>query len=87
MAKIAASRGKPRGFAVIDAEEAASLLAPESVRLLPGVGVAVARKLETIGITRLGQLQALQDRDVMRTFGDDGLGLIRRARGEGHTPR
>jgi DNA polymerase-4 len=54
MAKIAASRGKPRGFTVIDAEEAASLLAPESVRLLPGVGAALARKLETIGITRLG---------------------------------
>ncbi len=82
MAKIAASRGKPRGFTVIDAEEAASLLAPESVRLLPGVGAALARKLETIGITRLGQLQALQDRDAMRKLGDDGPGLVRRARGE-----
>ena len=36
MAKIAAGRGKPRGFTVIDAEEAAALLAPEPVRLLPG---------------------------------------------------
>jgi DNA polymerase-4 len=82
MAKIAASRGKPRGFTVIDTEEAASLLAPESVRLLPGVGAALARKLESIGITRLGQLQALQDRDAMRKLGDDGPALIRRARGE-----
>jgi DNA polymerase IV len=82
MAKIAASRGKPRGFTVIDAEEAASLLAPESVRLLPGVGAALARKLESIGITRLGQLQALQDRDAMRKLGDDGPALVRRARGE-----
>jgi DNA polymerase IV len=82
MAKIAASRGKPRGFTVIDAEEAASLLAPESVRSLPGVGAALARKLETIGITRLGQLQALQDRDAMRKLGEDGAALIRRARGE-----
>jgi DNA polymerase IV len=82
MAKIAAGRGKPRGFTVIDAEEAASLLAPESVRLLPGVGAALARKLETIGITRLGQLQALLDRDAIRKLGDDGPALIRRARGE-----
>jgi DNA polymerase IV len=82
MAKIAAGWGKPRGFTVIDAEEAVSLLAPESVRLLPGVGAALARKLETIGITRLGQLQALQDRDVMRKLGDDGPTLIRRARGQ-----
>ena len=82
MAKIAAGWGKPRGFTVIDAEEAVSLLAPESVRLLPGVGAALARKLETIGITRLGQLQALQDRVAMRKLGDDGPALIRRARGE-----
>src|SRR5271165_3155694 len=82
MAKIAAGRGKPRGFTVIDAGEAASLLAPESVRLLPGVGAALARKLETIGITRLGQLQALPDRDAVRKLGDDGPALVRRARGE-----
>src|SRR5271165_5731885 len=82
MAKIAAGRGKPRGFTVIDAEETAALLAPEPVRLLPGVGAALARKLETIGISRLGQLQALQDRDAMRKLGDDGPALIRRARGQ-----
>ncbi|WP_158928722.1 DNA polymerase IV [Acidisphaera sp. S103] len=82
MAKIAAGRGKPRGFTVIGSEEAAALLAPESVRLLPGVGAALARKLETLGITRLGQLQALPDRDALRKLGDDGPGLVRRARGE-----
>jgi DNA polymerase-4 len=84
MAKIAAGRGKPRGFTVIDAEEAASLLAPESVRLLPGVGAALARKLETLGITRLGQLQALPERDAVKKLGDDGPALVRRARGEDH---
>jgi DNA polymerase-4 len=82
MAKIAAGRGKPRGFTVIDAGEAASVLAPESVRLLPGVGVALARKLETLGITRLGQLQALPEREAARRLGDDGPFLVRRARGE-----
>jgi DNA polymerase-4 len=82
LAKIAAGRGKPRGFTVIDAAEAASLLAPEPVRLLPGVGAALARKLETLGITRLGQLQALAERDAARKLGDDGPALVRRARGE-----
>jgi DNA polymerase-4 len=82
LAKIAAGRGKPRGFTVIDAAEAASLLAPESVRLLPGIGAALARKLETLGITRLGQLQALAERDAARQLGDDGPALVRRARGE-----
>ncbi len=82
MGKIAAGREKPRGFTVIDAEEAPGLLAPESVRLLPGVGAAQARRLEALGITRLGHLQALSDKDAVRRLGDDGLSLVRRARGE-----
>ncbi|MBV9248164.1 MAG: DNA polymerase IV [Acetobacteraceae bacterium] len=81
LAKIAANRDKPRGFAVIGAE-AASLLASESVRLLPGVGPALARKLEGMGITRLGQLQVLDDREAVRRLGEDGVSLVRRARGE-----
>jgi DNA polymerase-4 len=81
MAKIAAGRDKPRGFCVIGAE-APALLAPESVRLLPGVGPALGKKLEAMGITRLGQLQALDDRDARRKLGDDGPALVRRARGE-----
>jgi DNA polymerase-4 len=81
MAKIAAGRGKPRGFTVIDAEEAAALLAPEPVRLLPGVGAAMAKKLEAMGITRLGQLQGLNERDALRRLGDDGPGLVRRSLG------
>ena len=38
---------------MIDGEEAAGLLAPEPVRLLPGVGAALARKLEAIGTFKL----------------------------------
>ncbi len=83
LAKIAAGRDKPRGFAVIGAAEAASLLAPEPVRLLPGIGPVQARKLEAMGITRLGQLQVLDDRDALRRLGEDGPALVRRARGEG----
>jgi DNA polymerase IV len=82
MAKIAAGRGKPRGFTVIDAAEAPGFLAPQPVRLLPGIGAAAARRLETLGITRLGQLQVLSDKDVLRLLGEDGPALIQRARGE-----
>jgi len=81
MAKIAAGRDKPRGFCVIGGE-AAALLAPESVRLLPGVGPALARWLEGLGITRLGQLAALDERTALRKLGEDGSSLVRRARGE-----
>lgn len=82
MSKIAAGRDKPRGFAVIGAGEAASLLAPEPVRLLPGIGPALAKRLEAQGITRLGHLQVLSDRDAMKRLGEDGPALVRRARGE-----
>ncbi len=85
MAKIAAGRDKPRGFCVIGAE-ARALLAPEPVRLLPGVGPALARRLEGLGITRLGQLAALDERDALRRLGDDAVSLIHRARGEDARP-
>ena len=81
LAKIAAGWDKPRGFCVIGAD-APAVLAPHSVRLLPGIGPALAQRLEAIGITRLGQLQALTDRDARRRLGDEGPSLVRRARGE-----
>jgi len=81
LAKLAAGRDKPRGFCVIGAESRA-LLAGEPVRLLPGIGPAFARKLEALGITRLGHLQALDDREAIRRLGEDGPALARRARGE-----
>jgi DNA polymerase-4 len=82
LAKIAAGRDKPRGFAVIGASEAASLLAPEPVRLLPGIGPTLARRLAGQGITLLGHLQVLSDREARRRLGDDGPSLSARARGE-----
>lgn len=86
LAKIAAEKGKPRGFAVIGAAEAASLLAPEPVTLLPGVGPAMARRLAAAGFTRLGQLAALSPLETARRFGEEGMVLAARARGEDARP-
>jgi DNA polymerase IV len=80
LAKLAAERGKPRGFFTFGTE-AASVLAPEPVRILPGIGPAQARRLEGMGITTIGQLAALDERAAMR-LGDEGLSLAARARGE-----
>ena len=81
LAKIAAGRDKPRGFCVLG-REAAAVLAPENVRLLPGVGPALARRLGSLGIATLAQLQALDDRQAHRRLGEDGPALCARARGE-----
>jgi DNA polymerase IV len=81
LAKLAAERGKPRGFAVLGSE-AAALLAPELVGMLPGVGAVAVARLSAMGITRIGQLQALDDSTARRRLGEDGPSLVRRARGE-----
>ena len=82
MAKLAAERDKPRGFAVIGAGEAAAWLAPQSVAVLPGVGPAMAKRLAAAGFVRLGQLAALDARAALARFGADGPALVARARGE-----
>ena len=82
LGKLAAERDKPRGFAVVGAGEAAAWLAPQPVTLLPGVGPALARRLEAAGFTRLGQLASLDAREAAKRFGEEGPGLAARARGE-----
>lgn len=84
LAKIAAGRDKPRGFAVLGSD-AAAVLASEPVRLLPGVGPALERRLHARGITHLMHLQALDDRAAL-ALGDDGPSLVRRARGQDDRP-
>ena len=50
--------------------------------LLPGVGPALAKKLEAAGFRQLGQLAGLAVREAARRFGEDGPALAARARGE-----
>ncbi len=85
LAKLAAERGKPRGFSVLGSE-AAAVLAPEPVGLLPGVGPAQAKRFVALGLTRVGQLAALNDRDASRLLGEEGPGWAARARGEDPRP-
>ncbi|RKK02865.1 DNA polymerase IV [Pseudoroseomonas wenyumeiae] len=86
LAKLAVERDKPRGFAVIGAREAAAILAPEPVTVLPGVGPVLARKLAAQGFSTLGQLQQLSVREAAQRFGEDGPALAARARGEDSRP-
>ena len=83
LAKLAAGRDKPRGFAVFGAE-AAAVLAPEPIKILPGIGPATERRLAALGLTRVGQLQALDEQAARRLLGDEGPSLVHRARGEDH---
>ncbi len=81
LAKLAAERGKPRGFTVLG-DEAAAVLAGEPVGTLPGIGPALAARLQGMGLPTLGQLAALDERTALRQLGADGPALAARARGE-----
>ncbi|WP_026439237.1 DNA polymerase IV [Acidocella facilis] len=84
LAKLAAERGKPRGFAVLGAE-AAQLLANEKVGLLPGIGPAQVKKLEAMGLVTIAQLAALEPHLAAR-LGNEGMALVARARLEDNRP-
>jgi DNA polymerase-4 len=81
LAKLAAERDKPRGYYVFG-HGAAAILAPEPVGTLPGIGPAMVKRLSVLGITRIGQLAALDERAARRVLGDEGVSLAARARGE-----
>jgi DNA polymerase IV len=82
LAKIASDLDKPRGFAVIGRREAADFLADKPVGMLWGVGAAMQRRLAADGIAQIGQLRALDEREMARRYGKMGLRLYRLSRGE-----
>ncbi len=82
LAKLASDLDKPRGFAVIGRAEAVSFLADKPVGWLWGVGSAMQRRLAADGIMRIGQLAALDPRDLAIRYGRLGQRLAQLAQGE-----
>ena len=78
LAKLAAEKGKPRGFAVLGAE-APALLAEEPVTILSGVGTALAKTLASRGIRRIAELAALPPHEARAWLGAEGPALVARA--------
>lgn len=81
LAKVASDLQKPRGFSVIGREEAVEFLAPRPVTIIWGVGKAFAATLEADGIRTIGQLQGMEENDLMRRYGSIGQRLSRLSRG------
>ncbi|MEQ7156301.1 DNA polymerase IV [Brevundimonas aurifodinae] len=75
LAKIASELDKPRGFSVIGAANAQAMLAPKSVRVLPGVGPVFGKTLVSDGYATVGDLAAADVRDLVRRYGETGLRL------------
>lgn len=86
VAKIATEVGKPNGLIVVPAGSEAAFLAPLPVSMLWGVGPKSAARLAEAGIRTIGQLAALSAERLRALFGDWGIELAARARGEDRRP-
>ncbi len=82
LAKLASDLDKPRGFAVIGEKEARPFLADKPIGFIRGAGKALQARLAKDGILRIGQLQAMSERELARRYGNTGLWLHRIANAE-----
>ena len=81
LAKIASDLDKPRGFAVLDQEEARTMLAEKPVGFIYGVGPATQEKLVQRGFRTIADLQRADEVELMKQFASEGRRLWRLARG------
>ncbi len=81
LAKIASDLNKPRGYSVIGRAETLAFLAEKSVRFVWGIGPAMEEKLAKDGLTTLGQIQAMAERELVARYGRMGAHLWHLARG------
>ena len=81
LAKIASDLDKPRGFAVIDQDEARRLLAHQPVGFIFGVGPATQERLANRGFRTIADLQRADEIELMKQFPTEGRRLWRLARG------
>ena len=79
LAKLASEIDKPRGFAVIGEAEAVTFLRDKPVSAIRGAGTALQARLAKDGITHVGQIQAMEAKDLARRYGNTGLWLHRLA--------
>ncbi len=77
LAKLASDLDKPRGFAVVGEKEAKTFLADKPIGFIRGAGKALQARLAKDGITRIGQLQEMSERDLARRYGNTGQWLHR----------
>jgi DNA polymerase-4 len=82
VAKVASDQAKPNGILWIMPGQEASFLAPLDVRRIPGVGKVTERNLHACGIRKVGDLAGLDPTFLKQRFGEWGLALAGKSRGE-----
>jgi DNA polymerase-4 len=82
VAKVCSDQAKPNGVLWIVPGEEAQFLAPLDVRKIPGVGKVTEKRLNALGIRKVGDLARLEEAFLGSRFGKWGLALAGKARGE-----
>ena len=82
VAKVASDLRKPDGLTVVPPGEEAAMLAPLSVRRLPGIGPATEERLRRRGVVTVSQVAALEEDELVELLGQaHGRGVHAAARG------
>jgi len=81
VAKVASDQAKPNGILWIPPGQEAGFLAPLDIRKIPGVGKATEKRLNDLGITRVGHIAALDASFLESQLGKWGLALGGKAHG------
>src|SRR3989440_3573738 len=81
LAKIASDMDKPRGFAVLDKDEAVAFLSHKPVGFIWGVGKVSQARLQRDGVNTVADLQRADESDLMKRYGVEGRRLWRLSRG------
>ncbi len=76
-AKLATEYAKPYG--VLRVDDVAAFIADKPIKAFPGIGRRLQKRLEERGITRLGQIHAVQG--LFESWGKSGRDLYRRVLG------
>ncbi len=87
LAKIASEEAKPNGLLLIEPGTERELLAPMSVRILPGVGPATGDHLRRAGMSTVDDLAEAGEAELVRLLGKaHGVSLHRMALGYDNRP-
>ncbi|MFE9405549.1 DNA polymerase IV [Streptomyces sp. NPDC006530] len=87
LAKIASEQAKPDGLVLMEPGTERGLLAPMSVRILPGVGPATGEHLRRAGMTTVSDLFEAGEDELVRLLGKShGASLYRMASGYDDRP-
>jgi DNA polymerase IV len=81
VAKVSSDQAKPNGVLWIVPGQESCFLAPLDVRKIPGVGKVTEQNLHRLGIRKVGDMAAIEDKILQAHFGAWGLAMAGKAQG------